>query len=145
LTVVAAGTSLPEVASSVVAALRGERDIAVGNVVGSNLFNILACVGLAGLVSSAPLTVAPAVVAFDLPVMLAVAVACLPVFLTGGTIARWEGGVLLGYYFAYAGYLVLRAVEHDALPAFSGVMLGFVVPLTVITLTIIVMRQTSRR
>jgi cation:H+ antiporter len=140
LTIVAAGTSLPEVASSLMAALRGERDIAVGNVIGSNIFNILGCIGISGVVASAPLAVAPALVAFDLPFMLAVAVACLPIFTTGATVERWEGAVFVGYYVAYTAYLILRAAEHDALPAFSQAMLGFVVPITVITLTIVAIR-----
>lgn len=144
LTIVAAGTSLPEVASSVVAAIRGERDIAVGNVIGSNLFNILACLGIAGLVAAEPLAVAPSVRTFDLPVMVAVAFVCLPVFFTGASIERWEGGVLFGYYIAYTAYLILRSAEHDALPAFSAVMAGFVIPLTVITLTIVIVRAASR-
>jgi cation:H+ antiporter len=144
LTIVAAGTSLPEVASSIIAAIRGERDLAVGNVVGSNMFNILGCLGLAGLVAPQPLAVAPAVLAFDLPVMLAVAFACLPVFFTGARIERWEGALLLGYYLAYVGYVVLKATEHDALSAFSGVMAGFVVPLTVVTLTIVAVNAARR-
>jgi cation:H+ antiporter len=144
LTIVAAGTSLPEVASSIVAAIRGERDIAVGNVIGSNLFNILACLGIAGLVAAEPLAVAPSVRTFDLPVMVAVAFVCLPVFFTGASIERWEGGVLFGYYIAYTAYLILRSAEHDALPAFSAVMAGFVIPLTVITLTIVIVRAASR-
>ncbi len=144
LTIVAAGTSLPEVASSIVAAIRGERDIAVGNVIGSNLFNILACLGIAGLVAAEPLAVAPAVRTFDLPVMVAVAFVCLPVFFTGASIERWEGAVLFGYYVAYTAYLILRSAEHDALPAFSAVMAGFVIPLTVITLTIVIVRAASR-
>jgi cation:H+ antiporter len=99
LTIVAAGTSLPEVATSIMAAIKGERDIAVGNVVGSNTFNILGCLGLSGLVSgSTGLAVAPTVMAFDIWVMLAVALACLPVFTTGREIARWEGAVFLVYY-----------------------------------------------
>jgi cation:H+ antiporter len=140
LTIVAAGTSLPEVASSIVAAVRGERDIAVGNVIGSNIFNILGCLGLAGLVAAEPLTIAPSILAFDLPVMLAVAVACLPIFVTGASVARWEGVVFLGYYVAYTAYLILAAAQHGALQAYSGVMLGFVVPITVITLTLVAVR-----
>ena len=101
LTIVAAGTSMPEVATSVMAALKGERDIAVGNVVGSNIFNVLGCVGLAGLASGYDgLPVAAAALNFDLWVMLAVALACLPVFISGREIARWEGGVFLGYHAA---------------------------------------------
>jgi cation:H+ antiporter len=140
LTIVAAGTSLPEVASSIIAALRGERDIAVGNVIGSNIFNILGCLGLSGLVAAAPLTIAPSILAFDLPVMLAVAVACLPIFMTGATVARWEGGVFLAYYVAYTAYLILATAQHDSLPLYSSVMIGFVVPLTVITLTVVAVR-----
>ncbi|MCX8006059.1 MAG: sodium:calcium antiporter, partial [Burkholderiaceae bacterium] len=140
LTVVAAGTSLPEIATSVVAALRGERDIAVGNVVGSNVFNLLGCLGAAALVAPAGLTVAPAVLNFDAWVMLAVAVACLPIFITGREIARWEGALFLGYYVAYVVYLVLEAQRHAALPAYSAAMLGFVIPLTVVTLVVALLR-----
>ena len=142
LTIVAAGTSMPEVATSVAAALKGERDIAVGNVVGSSTFNILGCLGLSGLVSGdMGLLVAPSLLAFDIWVMLAVALACLPAFISGREIARWEGGVFLGYYVAYVAYLILAAQQHDALQAFSGVMLGFVVPLTVVTLVVVMIRR----
>jgi len=145
LTIVAAGTSMPEVATSVTAALKGERDIAVGNVVGSNTFNILGCLGASGLVASGGLTVAPAVLAFDLWVMLAVAFACLPVFLTGRQIARWEGGLFLGYYFAYTAFLILAARQHQSLPAFSAAMLSFVAPLTIVTLLVSMLRSQRSR
>jgi cation:H+ antiporter len=145
LTVVAAGTSLPEVATSIVAAFRGERDIAVGNVVGSNIFNVLAVLGLAALVSPSGIGVAPAAAHFDVPVMVGVAAACLPVFFTGHLIARWEGGLFLGYYAAYLLYLVMNAVRHAALPAFSGVMLLFVLPLTAVTLLVLAARSQGRR
>ena len=142
LTIVAAGTSMPEVATSITAAIKGERDIAVGNVVGSNTFNILGCLGLSGLVSGdVGLAMAPSLLAFDIWIMLAVALACLPVFMTGREIARWDGGVFLGYYVAYVAYLILAAQQHDALQAFSGLMLGFVVPLTVVTLVVVMIRR----
>lgn len=140
LTVVSFGTSAPELAISIKAALDGQTDLALGNVVGSNIFNILGCLGLAGVVSSSGLLMAPSVLNFDLWVMLAVAFACLPVFIVGRTIARWEGAVFLFYYFAYTAYLILAARDHDALDEYSGVMLGFVVPLTVITLVVSVSR-----
>ncbi|MHB1112519.1 MAG: calcium/sodium antiporter [Acidovorax defluvii] len=141
LTIVAAGTSMPEVATSVAAALKGERDIAVGNVVGSSTFNILGCLGLAGLAAgSEGLVVAPSLMAFDIWVMLAVALACLPIFLSGREIARWEGAVFLGYYAAYVSYLILAAQQHDALHTYSAVMLGFVIPLTVVTLVVSLIR-----
>ncbi len=141
LTVVAVGTSLPELATSAVAVLRGEREMAVGNVVGSNIFNLLAVLGCAALLTPAGVSVAPAALYFDLPVMIAVALACLPVFFTGYTIARWEGIVFLAYYAAYIAYLFLAATEHAALAPFSGVMLGFVIPLTLLTVAIGVARQ----
>ena len=137
LTIVAAGTSLPEVAASVSAAIKGERDIAVGNVIGSNLFNILGCVGAAGLASGFEgLAIGPAVVTFDIWIMLAVALACLPIFISGREIARWEGGLFLGYYVAYAGYVILAAQQHDQLEAYSSVMLSFVIPITIVTLIV---------
>jgi cation:H+ antiporter len=140
LTIVAAGTSMPEVATSVTAALKGQRDIAVGNVVGSNTFNILGCLGASGLVAADGLPVPAPALAFDLWVMLAVAFACLPVFLTGREIARWEGAMFMGYYAAYVVFLVLAAQHHQVLPAFSAVMLSFVVPLTIVTLLVSVLR-----
>ncbi|HMQ56213.1 MAG TPA: calcium/sodium antiporter, partial [Anaerolineae bacterium] len=143
LTIVAAGTSLPEVATSIVASFRGERDIAVGNVVGSNIFNILSVLGLAAAVSPSGITVAPAAVSFDIPVMLAVAVVCLPIFFTGGMIARWEGLLFLGYYTAYTVYLVLSATGSEALPEFRTIMIFGVIPLTMLSL-LISLTQTLR-
>jgi cation:H+ antiporter len=140
LTVVAVGTSLPEIASSVLASLRGERDIAVGNVVGSCLFNLLAVLGLAGLVAPGGITVPASALAFDLPVMLAATVACLPIFLHGGAILRWEGGLFLGYYGAYTLYLLLAASQSALLPPFRVAMLVFVLPLTAMTLAVLLVR-----
>jgi cation:H+ antiporter len=145
LTIVAAGTSLPEVAASVTAALRGERDMAVGNVVGSNILNILACLGLASLVAPAPLAIAPSVLNFDIWVMLAAALACLPVLITGREIARWEGAIFVGYYLAYAAYLILAAQQHDALAGLSNVMLSFVIPLTIVTFVALAIRPGAAR
>lgn len=137
LTIVALGTSLPEVATSVMAALRGERDIAVGNVVGSNIFNILAVLGISASIAPSALLVPPAMAAFDLPVLVAVGVACLPIFFTGHLIARWEGALFLAYYVAYGGYLILDASGHDAQAGFSAVMGSFVLPLTALTLLVL--------
>lgn len=141
LTIVAAGTSMPEVATSVMAAIKGERDIAVGNVVGSNTFNLLGCLGLAGMVAADGLPLSPAVLNFDLWVMIAVAFACLPIFLTGRQIARWEGGLFIGYYVAYTAYLILASQQHALLPHFSQTMLTFVIPLTIVTLIVAVIRR----
>jgi cation:H+ antiporter len=146
LTIVAAGTSMPEVATSVMAAVRKESDIAVGNVIGSCVFNILGCLGLAGLFAAAPgLVVAPSVIHFDAWVMLAAAFACLPAFITGRCIARWEGAVFLAYYIAYAAYLVMAAQQHDALEAFSTIMMTFALPLTIVTLVVVMIRPGNSR
>lgn len=145
LTIVAVGTSLPEVATSVVASLRGERDMAVGNVVGSSIYNILAVLGLSSLVSPDGIAVAPAMVTFDVPVAIAVALACLPIFFTGHIIERWEGGLFLAYYLAYTLYLIFNAAEHDALPAYSSAMLVFVLPLTAITIAVLAARDIRGR
>ncbi|MEW5891605.1 MAG: calcium/sodium antiporter [Pseudomonadota bacterium] len=141
LTVVAAGTSLPEVATSVTAALRGERDIAVGNVVGSNIFNILAVLGISASVAPADLVVAPSMPVFDIPVMVGVALACLPVFFTGARIARWEGALFLSLYAAYSLYLILDATGHDALRGYGMAMAYFVLPLVGVTLVILAWRH----
>ena len=145
LTIVAAGTSMPEVATSIVAAVRGERDIAVGNVVGSNIFNILAVLGLSSVLAPNGISVSAPALAFDIPVMIAVAVACLPIFFTGFKVARWEGWLFLAYYAIYVLYLILDATQHDALPLFSTAMLLFVVPITVLTLGVFVVRDVRRR
>jgi cation:H+ antiporter len=144
LTVVAYGTSTPEIAVSLQAALAGQADITIGNVVGSNIYNILAVLGFAALLSPAGVAVAPAALDFDIPVMLAVAVACLPIFFTGHLIARWEGWLFFGYYVAYTAFLILASQRHDALPAFSGVMGLFVIPLTAVTLVVVAFRARKR-
>lgn len=134
LTVVAAGTSLPEVATSAVAAFRGERDIAVGNVIGSNVFNILAVLGLAAMVAPQGVPVSEHALLFDIPVMVVVAAACLPVFFTGYTVARWEGALFLVYYFVYAAYLVFSATGAELLPQFRAALVWYCVPLTALVL-----------
>jgi cation:H+ antiporter len=137
LTLIATGTSLPELASSVIASLKGEQDIAVGNVVGSNIFNILAVLGLAAVFSPTGVPVASAALNFDIPFMVAVAVACLPIFFSGNRINRLEGVMFLFYYAAYTIYLILKSTEHHQLPLYNHVMQSFVVPITVITLLVI--------
>ncbi|MDX1675396.1 MAG: calcium/sodium antiporter [Longimicrobiales bacterium] len=141
LTIVAAGTSLPEVATSILATIRGERDIAVGNVVGSNIFNLLAVLGLGALVAPSGVPVSSGALSFDIPIMIAVAVAALPIFFTGFIIARWEGFVFLAYYVAYTAFLVLQAAEHELVTGFGTAMVWFVLPLTGLTLVVGVARN----
>lgn len=145
LTVVAVGTSLPEIATSIVASLKGERDMAVGNIVGSNLFNMMCIVGLTATILPEDIPVSAGILGFDLPVMIAVMVACLPIFFTGHLIARWEGILFLIYYVLYTAYLILAAGQHDLLPLYNSAMIWFVLPLTGITCIVIVVREIKKK
>lgn len=136
LTIVAIGTSLPELATSVVASFRGERDIAVGNVLGSNIFNILIVLGVAGTISPSGIQVSEALTQFDIPVAIAVAFACLPIFYSDQRIDRFEALLFLFYYAAYTAYLVLNTIRHEVFPTYINIMVWFVLPLTLIILII---------
>ncbi|MEX2463164.1 MAG: calcium/sodium antiporter [Balneolaceae bacterium] len=145
LTIVAAGTSMPEVVTSVMAVIRGEREMAVGNVIGSNIFNILAVLGITAWITPTGLEISESFIRFDVPVMIAVALACLPIFFTGGVISRGEGALLFGYYIVYTLYLILASAQYESLPVFSSAMIWFVVPITAIVLIITVFQQLSGR
>lgn len=145
LTIVATGTSLPEIATSVMASIRGERDIAVGNVVGSNLFNVLAVLGFSSALSPRGVAVSPAALGFDVPVMVVVSVACLPVFFSGGRISRGEGILFLGYYAAYVTFLVLSSTAHPLVQGLTWAVIWFAAPLTVVTLVVLVVNELRRR
>lgn len=141
LTIVAAGTSMPELATSVMASIRGERDIAVGNVVGSNIFNIVGILGLSSLIAgSEGITVSKAALSFDIPIMIAVAVACLPIFFTEHKISRWEGAVFFFYYVFYVLYLILKSGQDDRLVPFNMAMQSFVIPITLLTMFVLYFR-----
>ena len=144
LTLVAAGTSLPELATSLFAALKGERDIAVGNIIGSNLFNLFGVLGLSALFAPG-ISISPNALAFDFPVMIAVAVACLPVFFAGYRIERWEGLLFLAYYLAYIVYLALFTTGQPLARTFGAAMLGYAVPLTAVTLLVLAARAWHRQ
>jgi len=141
LTVVAIGTSLPEVATTVVASIRGQRDLAVGNAVGSNLFNLLAVLGITALVSPDALPVPDSAIQVDIPVMIAVAVACLPIFVNGYVLNRWEGVVFFLMYCGYIGWLVLDSIESGIGDGYGRTMLFFVVPLVILTMAGIAWRD----
>jgi cation:H+ antiporter len=143
LTVVAIGTSLPELITSAIAALRGHRDIAVGNVMGSNLFNILGILGITALVGGG-LPVAEQVRTFDLAIMTIVAFACLPLLFTGWELRRWEGALFVGYAVLYTTYVVLAALRHPLVAPLEFVTVVFALPLTAIVLVSVTLREFGR-
>lgn len=131
LTVVAFGTSLPEIVTSIIAALRGQRDIAVGNIVGSNIFNILSVMGITSILNPVPF--AQEAILFDIPVLIGVTMVCVPIFWAGYIITRIEGAALLLGYVSYTAYLVLYHTNSPLFVQFKSAMLFFVLPLIVIT------------
>ncbi|MEY3052122.1 MAG: inner membrane protein YrbG [Bacteroidota bacterium] len=141
LTIVAVGTSLPEVATSVVAGIRGERDIAVGNAVGSNIYNILLVIGSAAVTADEGILVSSRALSFDLPVMVVTALVCLPVFFIGKRLGRRKGALFLGYYIAYTLFLILSHSEGGSVTLLSNVMVWFVIPSTVLLLAVQVARE----
>jgi cation:H+ antiporter len=147
LTIVAVGTSLPELATSVVAAMRNERDIAVGNVVGSNIFNIMSVLGLTSLIAPNGVPIPQTALAFDIPVMVAVAVICLPVFFSGGyTIGRWEGGMFLGLYLVYLGIMLSDAVGGTSYQSEASLfILLFVILVFVVTAFYEIMNRRKKK
>lgn len=146
LTVVAIGTSLPEVAASVAAALRGQRDLAIGNVVGSNIFNIALCLGLAGVVAPDGLAAPMQLITFDLRVMVVVAIVLLPLIITQYTVSRLEGVLLLFWGAVYLVCTVLTATSSPLLSWFNPIVMFGLFPATLIFLvtTVIITLRGSR-
>jgi cation:H+ antiporter len=137
LTVVAAGTSMPELVTSIMAAIRGKTDLAIGNVVGSNLLNQLLILGSCAFVSGGRgLSVDPALIRSDLPIMVATTVALLPIFWTGGEISRREGVLLVGLYGLYMVEQILPLTAPDLASPLRSFSLFVVIPVLVALLAI---------
>jgi cation:H+ antiporter len=130
LTIIAAGTGMPELATSAVAAWKGEQGMAVGNLIGSNIFNVLGVLGAVGVFSPNAIPVPDVALHFDIPVMIAVTVVLVPIFYAGKDVARWQGGLLFAYYLVYLLFLVLGTTQHDALKPLGTVMRYIVLPAT---------------
>ena len=145
LTIVAIGTSLPELATSAVAAAKGERDIAVGNAIGSNIFNLLAVLGICAVVTPGGIEVPYTALNFDMPIMIAVAIASLLVFSAGHIMTRWNGALFLVLYAAYIAYIVLKADQHTAFSSFNTTITMFVLPLAALTLLVLVYQSWHKR
>jgi cation:H+ antiporter len=140
LTVIAVSTSLPCLATSLIAALRGQRDIAVGNVIGSSLFNLLGVLGITALIAPVSLSVSPNALDFDLPVLLGVTALCLPLFYSGYRITRAEGLMLLLLYLLYALHIVSFTTGMPLAEKLERLMLQFVLPV----LALVIVYSTAR-
>jgi cation:H+ antiporter len=132
LTIVSAGTSMPELVTSLVAAYRGKADLAIGNVVGSNLLNQLLILGVCGVFSGEGLLVDPLVISRDMPVMVLTTLALLPILWTRGVVSRLEGGILVGLYVLYLAEQVLSETLTTAQDEFRFVVLVVVLPLVLV-------------
>ena len=132
LTIVSAGTSMPELVTSLVAAYRGKADLAIGNVVGSNLLNQLVILGVCGVFSGEGLLVDPVVISRDLPLMVLTTLALLPILWTRGVVTRLEGGILVGLYGLYLAEQVLTETLTTAQDEFRFVVLVVVLPLVLV-------------
>ncbi len=140
LTIISLGTSLPEVATSVVAALKGERDIAVGNIVGSNTFNIVSVLGIAAAVSPNGIGVPASALRFDIPFMVAIAFVCLPMFLDGMRVSRVNGIALIAFYLAYLAHLFYQATSHPAAATVESLWFRAAAPLVAIAVLFMFVR-----
>ncbi len=110
LTIVAVGTSAPELVTTMVSTVKDDRDIAIGNILGSSVYNILLILGVTAVVAPVGAIVEPDLARIDIPVMVAATVVCIPVFITGRRVSRLEGGAFVTAYLAYLTSLVLTRV-----------------------------------
>ncbi len=144
LTIVAAGTSLPEVATSVAAVVRGQRDIAIGNVIGSNIFNLVGVLGLSALFSPNGFAFDAALNLPDFGVMLAAAALCLPIAVSGLQISRAEGLLLLGAYLGYMALVALRALDPSSAFAANAAILSLAIILPSVAVLLSVLERPVR-
>lgn len=128
LTIVAIGTASPQAAASLLATLRGRRDIALGNAIGSSILHILVLLGFTSLIANGGIPVAADIIRFDIPLLVIIVIGCLPIFFNGTHISRREGIVLLGMYVVYMLYLVLDTTRHPGLPLFKTITVAFIIP-----------------
>ncbi|MFO6424251.1 calcium/sodium antiporter [Motilimonas sp. KMU-193] len=145
LTIIAIGTSLPEVVTSIVATVKGQRDIAVGNVIGSNVFNLLAVLGVAGVIAPEGLAANTQLVSLDIPIMLGVALLCAPLFFTGASLSRAEGATFFMLYLLYTSYLLGVALNLSYTNTLGSVTLYVVLPITLSLVSYSLFRDIRQR
>ena len=144
LTIVALGSSAPEIVTSLVAAFRGHAEMAVGNVIGSNVSNIALVMGATATVSDGVVVPSPAM-QFEFPVLLASAIACLPIFARGNRIDRWEGVLFILSFFAFLGCLYVRSSEQYSFPRMNAMAWRITLPLVAVTMIIVILRILKKR
>lgn len=145
LTIVAIGTSLPEIVTSVLAAVRGEKDLAVGGIVGSNILNILSVIGISGLFISG-IPVQESLLQVEYVILMVVMILCFPIFFTGRRIKRVEGAIFLTSYILYLFYLYLDSISSSFLSTYvNGVIYGFVPLVTLYVLVALVVEFRSKK
>ncbi len=136
LTIVAIGTSLPELATSVVAAMKGQRDLAVGNAVGSNMFNLMIVLPAAAVLSPAGVPVTTSVLWFDLAAMTMIALICWPIFISRSTVSRFEGAVMLGLFAMYTTILIAEATKYGSVQTLKTGYSVFILPAVIAVVSI---------
>lgn len=144
LTVVAIGTSLPEIVTSVLAAVRGEKDLAVGSIIGSNILNILSVIGISGLFTSY-IPVQQTLINIDMMILLGISILCVPFFYSGKIISRTEGAILFSCYLLYLTYLYLDSMQSNLISQFiNGIFYG-VIPAVVIYSVVVVVIEMRKK
>ncbi|MFZ5980651.1 MAG: calcium/sodium antiporter [Candidatus Zixiibacteriota bacterium] len=145
LTVVAVGTSLPELVTSLLALMHDRRDMAVGNIVGSNIFNILGVVPVMALVSSNGVIITQSSMSMDLPVLLASVVLCFPIFFSGYRISRWEGVFFLLFYLVYMVFFAIDNDPNSLFGTYMRILMIYVVPPVFLVYVFVVLRLRKKR
>ncbi len=145
LTALAIGASLPTLIAAIWFSARGRRHIALGTIIGSNILNSLAVLGIAALVASEMLKVPSAAIRFDIPVMIAASILCIPIICRGCVVTRWEGVLFLACYAAYFTYLVLQIVVPGTVKAFDKLVIMVVIPATIILVMIGILKVLRHR
>lgn len=145
ITVIAIGTSLPELATSVVAGIKGEQDISIGNIVGSNIFNIVMVIGFCAIFADGGIDVQPVSLSLDIPMVILTTILCIPIFLTGFKVTKLEGLVFLICFGLYMANLYLHTIEHNMAFDFKNITFALMIIITLSAITkFFIHRKASR-